>query len=425
MSNETYRKTHIGAHALQPQTQMLSYGYDPALSEGAVKPPVFLTSTFTFPSADAGRHFFDLATGRVAGGNAPDSGLVYARYNHPNAQIVEDRLALFEGAEGGAVFASGMAAIATAVLAHVRPGDVLLVSQPIYGGTDALFNKVLPGFGIVTRPLPDACCPQSLRRAVAEAEAAGRLAMIFLETPANPLTTLADIALAVTVAGESAGRQGHRPLVAVDNTLLGPLFQQPLRLGADLSIYSLTKYVGGHSDLIAGGVLGGRAALTPVRQLRALLGGSLDPHSCWMLSRSLETLTLRMARAAENALAVAQWLAAHAMVRRVHFPALLSPESAQGQLFRRQCQGAGALLSFEVADQAAAFALLDRLTVIKLAVSLGGTESLVCHPATTVQSGLTEAERRAIGITPGLIRLAVGIEAVGDLMADLAQAFGS
>lgn len=422
MSNEGYRRTSIGNHGLHPETLMLGYGYDPALSEGSVKPPVFLTSTFTFPSADAGREFFDIATGRTAGKIDSAGGLVYARYNHPNAQIVEERLAVLENAEVGAVFASGMAAITTTALAHCRPGDVILFSQPLYGGTDALFHTILPQFGIRSHTIADPAHPQTLERAFLEAEKLGRLALVFLETPANPLTGLADIAAAVACAASSEQRQGRRPIVAVDNTLMGPLFQKPLALGADLSIYSLTKYVGGHSDLIAGGVLGNKAAMTPVRALRPLLGASLDPHSCWMLTRSLETLILRMSRAAENATTIARWLSQRTEVEAVHFPALAKPGSAQRRIYDAQCTGPGTLMAFDVGSRTRAFAILDRLKIVKLAVSLGGTESLACHPATTVLSGLKEEERKAIGVGQGLIRLSVGIEHVDDLIADLEQA---
>jgi methionine-gamma-lyase len=239
------------------------------------------------------------------------------------------------------------------------------------------------------------------------------------------MNSLVDIALVRRIADEMAGRQGSRPIIACDNTLLGPVFQSPLAHGADLSIYSLTKYVGGHSDLIAGAVIGAYVDLKPIRALRGAIGTQLDPHSCWMLSRSLETLTLRMDRAAANAAKVAEFLAEHRQVARVHYPSLLPTDDRARQLMERQSGSAGSTFSFEIKGrQEEAFAFLNRLQVIKLAVSLGGTESLACHPATTVHSGLTEDARREIGITPALIRISIGIEHPDDLIADMAQAFG-
>ena len=423
MPGKDYRSTHLGDHALHDETMMLNYGYDPALSEGSVKPPIFSTSTFCFPSAEAGREFFDIVSGRSrTARNDADGGLVYSRFNHPNAQIVEERLALFERADAGAVFSSGMAAISTAAMAHCAPGDVILYSQPLYGGTDSLFKKVLAKFGVTPVPLADATDAVAMLADAQAARGQGRVAMIFLETPANPLASLADIGAAARVASEIGKAQGHRPLVAVDNTLLGPVLQSAVQAGADLSIYSLTKSVGGHSDLVAGGVVGTRAAVTPIRLLRSLLGGNLDPNSCWMLARSLETVTLRMEKASDNATKVAAYLAAHPKVKAVHHPSLLAPDSAQARIYARQCKGPGCLMAFDVGDRESAFRCLDRLRIAKLAVSLGGTETLVCHPSTTVHSGVAEKERLAIGVTEGIVRLSVGIEHPDDLIADFAQA---
>ena len=292
-----YHKTQIGNHALNPETLMLGYGYDPSLSEGSVKPPVFLTSTFVFRTAEEGRDFFDMTAGRREPRAEEQTGLVYSRFNHPNLEIVEDRLAVYEKAEQGLVFASGMAAIATAILAYARPGDTILHSRPLYGGTEVLINSQLAPFGIRAAAFKDGLSESDMRAAASRA-GAGRVAMIFIETPSNPMNSLVDIAAVGRIAAEIGGKQGTRPIIACDNTMLGPVFQSPLAHGADLSIYSLTKYVGGHSDLIGGAVLGSRASLKPIRALRSAIGTQLDPHSCWMLGRSLETVSLRMERAA-------------------------------------------------------------------------------------------------------------------------------
>jgi methionine-gamma-lyase len=425
MSSTRYHKVRIGNHALKPETLMLGYGYDPALSEGSVKPPVFLTSTFVFRTAEEGRDYFDYSAGRREPPAEGPSGLVYSRFNHPNLEIVEDRLAVYENAEGALVFSSGMSAIATAILAYVRPGEAILHSRPLYGGTEVLIGKTLTPFDIQAIGFTDGLSESGIRAAAERAIGQGRVAMIFVETPSNPMNSLVDIALVRRIAEEIGGRQGSRPIIACDNTLLGPVFQSPLAHGADLSIYSLTKYVGGHSDLIGGAVIGSYADLNPIRALRGAIGTQLDPHSCWMLSRSLETLSLRMERAAANAAKVAEFLAGHPKVARVHYPTLLPRGDRTRQLMERQSGSAGSTFSFEIkGQQPEAFAFLNRLQVIKLAVSLGGTESLACHPATTVHSGLTEEARREIGITPALIRISIGIEHPDDLIADMAQALG-
>jgi len=424
MARTRYHKVSIGNHALSPETLMLAYGYDPALSEGSIKQPVFLTSTFVFRTAEEGRDYFDYVAGRREPPAGEERGLVYSRFNHPNLEIVEDRLAVYEKAESGLVFSSGMAAIATAILAYVKPGESILHSRPLYGGTETLIGRTLAPFGIRTTSFNDGLSETDIRAAAERAMQQGRVAMIFIETPSNPMNSLVDIALVRRIAEEIGGRQGARPIVACDNTLLGPVFQLPLQHGADLSIYSLTKYVGGHSDLIGGAVMGSRTDVAPIRALRGAIGTQLDPHSCWMLSRSLETLSLRMERAASNAVKIATFLSEHPKVASVNYPSLLPPDDPVRELMQRQSSSAGSTLSFDVkGQQAEAFAFLNRLQVLKLAVSLGGTETLVCHPATTVHSGLSEEARREIGITPALIRISVGIENPDDLIADIAQAF--
>jgi methionine-gamma-lyase len=419
-------KTRIGNHVLRPETLMLGYGYDPALSEGAVKPPVFLTSTFVFRSAEEGRDFFDYSSGRKQPPPGSNAGLVYSRFNHPNSEIVEDRLAIYEGAESCAVFASGMAAISTTILAFVRPGDVILHSQPLYGGTETLLANTLANFGIGAVGFVDGVDEAAIREAAQVARSKGRVSMILIETPANPTNTLVDIALTRRIADEIGAAQGFRPILACDNTLLGPVFQHPLKHGADVSLYSLTKYVGGHSDLIAGAALGNKATMGPIRALRGSVGTQLDPHSCWMLGRSLETLTIRMERANSNARQVAEYLRDHPKVERVHYLEFLDPSSAEQATYARQCTDAGSTFSFDIkGGQKEAFAFLNALEVFKLAVSLGGTESLASHPAAMTHSGVPVAVRDRIGVLDTTIRLSVGIEHPDDLIADLTQSLAA
>lgn len=416
-------RTHIGNHALHPETQMLNYGYDPELSEGAVKPPVFLTSTFVFKSAEDGRDFFDYVSGRKEPPEGRGAGLVYSRFNHPNSEIVEDRLAVYERTESCALFSSGMSAIATMLFAFVRPGDTVLHSQPLYGGSETLLAKTFLNFGVTAVGFADGVSEASVQAAAETAIQKGRVSVILIETPANPTNSLVDIAMIRRVADAIGERQGHRPVIACDNTLLGPVFQRPIEHGADISLYSLTKYVGGHSDLIAGAALGSKAIMKQVKALRGAIGTQLDPHSCWMLGRSLETLQIRMERADSNAKAVAEFLRDHPKVETIHYLPFSDPHSATGRAFAAQCSGAGSTFSFDIrGGQPASFRFLNELKIFKLAVSLGGTELLASHPASMTHSGVPADVRERIGVLESTIRLSIGIEHPDDLIADLAQA---
>jgi len=426
MTHSSSKKTPRDQRTLHPETQMLNYGYDPRLSEGAVKPPVFLTSTFVFNSAEEGKAFFDYVAGRRQPPEGERNGLVYSRFNHPNSEIVEDRLAIYEGAESAVLFSSGMSAIATTLLTFARPGEVILHSQPLYGGTETLLSKTLHDFEIKAVGFSHGTDESSVHDAARLAWQRGRVALILIETPANPTNSLVDIQLIAQVADVIKQQQGSRPVIACDNTLLGPLFQQPLQHGADISLYSLTKYVGGHSDLIAGAALGSKALMNKVRSLRSAIGTQLDPHSSWMIGRSLETLALRMEKAARNAELVAAFLHHHPLVTALFWLPYLDAQSQQGQTWRRQCSGAGSTFSFDIqGGEAAAFRFLNALALFKLAVSLGGTESLASHPASTTHSGVPQEVRQRIGISDATIRLSIGIEHADDLIEDIRQALAA
>lgn len=419
-------KTHIGNHMLHPETLMLTYGYDPQLSEGAIKPPVFLTSTFVFKTAEDGQDFFDYVAGRREPPEGMGAGLVYSRFNHPNSEIVEDRLAIYERTESCALFSSGMAAIATTILAFVRPGDVILHSQPLYGGTETLLTNTLSRLSIGAVGFADGIDEAAVKQASDEAMGKGRVSIILIETPANPTNGLVDIAMIRRVADAIGKAQGHTPIIACDNTLLGPVFQRPIEHGADLSLYSLTKYVGGHSDLIAGAALGSKAIMKGIKALRGAIGTQLDPHSCWMINRSLETLSLRMEKANDNARIVADFLRDHPKVAKVHYLGHHEEASPAGRAFARQCLGAGSTFSFDIeGGKEAAVKFLNALQILKLAVSLGGTESLASLPATMTHSGVPADIRRKIGVLDSTIRLSIGIENPSDLIADLAQALNA
>ncbi|QCJ68994.1 cystathionine gamma-synthase family protein [Providencia heimbachae] len=416
MSDKSDKKD-LNGRELSPETLMMSYGYDPQLSEGSIKPPVFLTSTFVFKTAQEGKDFFNLVSGRTQAPNNQKQGLVYSRFNHPNSEIVEDRLALYEGAQSAAIFSSGMSAITTALMAVLKPGDVLLHSQPLYGGTETLFLNTLTRFGITSVPFQNGCDLESIIDIADRIGDEQKIAAIYIETPSNPLNTIVDIQLlsqAAKIIGKKQG--GEAPLLVCDNTLLGPIFQKPISLGADLSVYSLTKYVGGHSDLVAGAVIGSQELIKKVKAQRNAIGTQLDPHSSWMLGRSLETLQLRMEKANDNATILANYLHQHPKVSKVHFPEFLPKESVEFQVYQKQCSGAGSTFSINVGEsEADAFRFLDNLALFKLAVSLGGTESLASHPASTTHSGVAQPVRQKIGIADNLVRLSIGIENVDDL----------
>lgn len=418
-----YHKKTISNRQIAPETQMMGYGYDPHLSEGSLKPPIFLTSTFVFPNAQAGKDFFDYASGRKEPPQGKQGGLVYSRFNNPNLEVLEDRLALWDKAEIAAVFSSGMSAISTALLAYLRPNDVLLACQPLYGGTEVLIEKVLTNYGIIPEHFHDGCNEKLSFDAMEKALTKGRIGAIFVETPGNPTNAIVDLQLMKKIADEIEKRQNYRPPVICDNTFLGPIYQNALENGADIAIYSLTKYVGGHSDLVAGGATGSVNWLKPVKALRGAIGTQLDPNSAWMIMRSMETMSLRMERANENAKKIAQFLKGHAKIKDVYHLDHLPSHWLEALVYKRQCKAAGSTFSFETyGEEKEAFKFLDNLQIMHLAVSLGGTETLVSHPASMTHSGVPLETREKLGISDSLVRISVGIENVDDLIADLEQA---
>ena len=418
---QAHRSLAIGNHRLSPATLMMGHGYDPALSEGALKPPIFLTSTFVFENAAAGKRFFEGVTGVRPGGA---EGLVYSRFNGPDQQILEERLAIWEGTDEALVFSSGMAAIATVLLALVRPGDVIVHSAPLYAATETLIGKILGRLGVTWLDFPAGATRPEIEAVLSAAQAKGRIAAIYLESPANPTNALVDVE-AVAAARSAVLGSDEVPIV-IDNTFLGPLWASPAEQGADLVIYSLTKYVGGHSDLVAGGVCGSAAHILPVRMTRNTIGTITDPHTAWMLLRSLETLELRMSRAGENAAKVCEYLRSHPKVERVGYLGFLEPGSRQHDIYTRHCRGAGSTFSLLVkGGEAEAFRLLDNLQLVKLAVSLGGTESLASHPAAMTHLSVPPARKAELGISENLVRVSIGVEHPDDLIADFEQALAA
>jgi methionine-gamma-lyase len=411
--------TQIGNRKLNAQTLMLGYGFDPELSEGSLKPPIFLTSTFVFESAAAGKRFFEGVTGKRPGGA---EGLIYSRFNGPNQEILEDRLALWEDADDALAFSSGMAAIATLLLTFVRPGDCVVHSGPLYAATETLIAKILGQFGVSWVDFPSGATREEIDAAIAKGKEKGRVSLIYLESPANPTNMLVDVE-AVRAATDAAFGENERPPIAIDNTFLGPLWAKPLAHGADLSVYSLTKYVGGHSDLVAGGLVGDRDLINRVRMMRNTIGTICDPNTAWMLLRSLETLELRMERAAENARKVCEFLKSHPKVEKIGYLGFLEEGTRQADIYHRHCTGPGSTFSLYLkGGEKEAFAFLDTLQIANLAVSLGGTETLASAPAAMTHLSVPDERKKQLDITPNLVRISIGVEDAEDLIADFANA---
>ena len=403
-------------YVVRPATAVLTRGFDPRLSVGSARPAVFRSSTYVFSSPESAERAFAIALGKIQPTEDEDVDLIYSRISHPNAEILEDQIVPLEpGASAAAVFNSGMAAISTVLLTLCRPGSSVVYTVPAYGGTHQLLHELLEPYGVKLLPAP-AGDTAALAKAIETAE---DLRVVFVETPANPTLRMTDVA----AVSEAAEEREERPVVAVDNTLLGPVFQHPLQLGADLVIYSATKFLAGFSDMLGGVVISNEPDLiAQLRGTRAMLGNILQPDECWLLDSRLATVSLRMNRQSKNASRIVDALARHAQVERIHYPALLE-DPEQRRIYEAQCDYPGAIFSMELrGGKTAAFEFLRRIRIAKNAVSLGGMESLACHPRTTTHSEMSAQDLEKAGVTEGLVRVSVGIEDWRDLLRDFEEA---
>lgn len=407
------------SYVVRPPTALLTRGFDPRLSVGAARPAVFRSSTYVFSSPESAERAFAIALGKVH--PAPDENvdLIYSRLSHANAEILEDQIVPLEPhAKSAAVFNSGMAAISTLFFTLCPPGTRFVYTTPVYGGTHHLIHEILEPFDIRGIPVP-AEDTAALAKAIA---AEKKLRLVYIETPANPTLVMCDIA----AAAAAAKRHAAAPLVAVDNTFLGPVFQHPLSRGADLSVYSATKFLSGFSDLLAGVIIGSDPdVIAHLRSVRAILGNILQPDECWLLNGRLPTVTLRMNKQSKNAQRIAEALAKHDRVERLHYPTLFT-DPGQIRIRDAQCTFPGAVFSMDLrGGKRAAFEFLRRIRIAHNAVSLGGVESLACHPATTTHSEMSPDDLRRAGVSDALVRISVGIEDWRDLLADFRQALDS
>jgi methionine-gamma-lyase len=406
---------------LRPSTKILTEGFDPKLSLGSARPAVFRSSTYVFSSPEAAEHAFDVASGRSKPAEGEGADLIYSRFNHPNAEMLEDQIVNLErGSTAALAFNCGMAAIVTSLFSFLRPGDSIVYTVPIYGGTQHLIQDYLSEWGVIGIAVP---CGQTdaISRAITKAK---NLGAVMIETPANPTLTMTDIRkVCEAVASLKLKKGASRPVVLVDNTMLGPAFQHPLEVGADLVVYSGTKYLSGFSDMLAGIVLAkNRDLIKAIRSLRGFFGTILQPDECWMLAGRLPTVRLRMDKSSIDAQRIAERLAVHPKIKKMHYPTLFD-DPEQKRIYAAQCDYPGGMLSMELkGGKRAAFDFLRHLKIARNAVSLGGVETLACHPKTTTHSGFTEAEFAQAGVTDGLVRISVGIEHWRDLLADFEQA---
>ncbi len=407
-----------------PESLMMSYGYKPALSEGALKCPIFQTSTFVFKNAQEGKSFFELAYGLRQANTGEESGLIYSRLNNPDLEILENRLCLWDKTEACAVFESGMSAITTVMLTYLRPGDIILHTSPLYGGTDHFVHHVLQSFGITQVSVNNNEDLSNIVNQLKQENKLHKIGLIYIETPANPTNELFDMALLAQLAKEISTPE-RKVLSVVDNTYLGPIWQNPTEFGVDIIVYSATKYIGGHSDVIAGAVLGNTEEITKIKAMRTFLGNMAGPWTGWLLLRSLETLKLRMDKQTENAEKVANYFRNHAKVENIRFLSHLTPEANPHQyaIYKKQCKAPGAMISMYVkGEEKQAFDFLNNLKLIKLAVSLGSTESLAQHPASMTHAGMDVHDKNNLGITDNLVRLSIGVERAEDIIWDIEQA---
>ena len=358
-------------------------------------------------------------------GENEEQGLIYSRINNPNLEILENRLCLWDRSDDCAVFESGMSAISTVLMEFLKPGDLLVYSSPVYGGTDHFINHLLPRIGVVSVGIRADHNKKDIIEMIEATGKADKLAMIYLETPANPTNAVMDISMYREI-GDMYKTEEKEVILAVDNTYMGPIWCHPMEHGAHLVIYSATKYIGGHSDLIAGAVLGKQEHMNRVKILRTFIGNMASPNTCWLLTRSLETLKIRMDQQMQNAKAIANKFKNHDLITKVHYLDILEANSRSYDIYKRQYSSPGAMISIEVkGGEAEAFKFLNALKLFKLAVSLGGTESIAQHPCSMTHAGVDPIAKIQIGITENLVRLSIGIENEADFILDIEQALES
>ena len=408
----------------KPESEMMGSAYDPHLSEGSAKVPIFQTSTFVFKNAEEGKAHFHIAYGLRKKAKDESMSLAYSRINNPNAEIAEDRLNLWDKAEACALFQSGMAAITTTLFELTRPDTLILHSSPLYGGTDHFIEQVLPKYNIKSMYFDSFDSIDSIIEKKEKKFPGIEVSLVYIESPANPTNSIVDIKKCREIADHYSSKE--KVYLSIDNTFMGPIFSQPIDFGADVVLYSATKYIGGHSDLVAGAACGSNEVISRLKTMRVFMGNMASPFTSWLILRSLETLKIRMEKSAENADKIAEVLKKHPKVSKVHFLGLIDKSSKEYKVYKNQYSSNGGMISFDIkGGEKEAFKFLDSLKLVKLAVSLGGTESLACHPYSMTHADVSIETKNKIGMGESLVRLSIGIEDPDDLIYDINKALDS
>ena len=408
----------------KPESEMMGSAYDPHLSEGSAKVPIFQTSTFVFKNAEEGKAHFHIAYGLREKAKDESMSLAYSRINNPNAEIAEDRLKLWDKAEACAIFQSGMAAITTTLLELTRPNTLILHSSPLYGGTDHFIEQVLPKYNIKSMYFDSFDSIDSIIEKKEKKFPGIEVSLVYIESPANPTNSIVDIKKCREITDHYSSKE--KVYLAIDNTFMGPIFSQPIDFGADVVLYSATKYIGGHSDLVAGAACGSKEVISRLKTMRVFMGNMASPFTSWLILRSLETLKIRMEKSAKNADEIAKILNKHPKISKVHFLGLIDKLSKEYKVYKEQYSSNGGMISFDIkGGEKEAFKFLDSLKLVKLAVSLGGTESLACHPYSMTHADVSIKTKNKISMGESLVRLSIGIEDPDDLIYDINKALDS
>ena len=385
---------------------------------GSIIIPVFKTSTFCFESAEEGEKLFQ-SNEEDPCDNILKKKYVYSRFNNPNMNITEKKISLFDNSEDSALFSSGMSAISTTCLTFLKPNDVILYSNPVYGGTNSFFNNILSKFNISS--LSFSCGTTDISE-IAELIIKNNIKMIFIETPCNPNMILTSISMFNHIRNEL----NKDILIVVDNTMAGPIFLKPLDLGADLCLYSATKFLGGHSDMIAGCVSGSKDLIQKIKSYRSMMGPILDPESCWLIQRSLATLELRMKKQYENTLFILKKCKENKNIIKIYYSYDISSKEkdnvrySQKYIYDNEYSGGSSIFSLTLnCDKETIFKILNNLKIFKLAVSLGSVESLIQHPSSMTHSSMSIEDKKKYNITDNLIRCSIGLEDPYDISYDL------